>query len=145
MAKPENQGPISLDVDLTAVDTSIPVLNKGLYDLMIKGMTKEPNKDQTGYNLKVELQTTTKETSVQGNALNPGFKLFIYIPLQTKEGSTFDYRTKLAQLQEAALGEKRAQFNSEELIGKVVRASCKPEDTDEFGLTTRVGRLSKPE
>jgi hypothetical protein len=141
----ENQGPISLDVDLTTVDTTIPVLPKGLYDLQIKGMTKEANKTQTGHNLKVELQTTSEITSQQGNPIKPGFKLFMYIPLQTKEGSTFDYRIKLAQLQEAALGEKRPTFNSEELIGKTVRASCKPEDTDEFGLTTRVGRLSKPE
>lgn len=143
----ENQGPISLDVDLTQVDTQIPVLNKGLYDLQIASFTKEENKEKTGYNLKVGFKTTTKETSVQGKEVNPGFPLFIYIPLQNKQGgsSSFDFRVRLAQLQEAALGEKRPQFNSEELIGKVVRAACKPEDTDDYGLTTKVGRLTKPE
>lgn len=141
----KDSGPISLDVDLTEVDTTIPVLPKGLYDLQVSGFSKEENKEKSGYNLKVELKTTAPFTSTQGNEVKPGFPLYIYIPLQNKEGSTFDFRTKLAQLQEAALGEKRPQFNTEELLTKIVRASCKPEDTDDYGLTTRVGRLTKPE
>ena len=119
-----------IDVDLTSVETSMPVLQAGLYDLRIASLTKEENKDKTGDNLKVKFLTVDPAVSTQGKDLAPGVPLFVYYPLQKKEGgkeSNFDWKTNLASLQEAALGEKRVQFATAELIGLIVRATVKVE------------------
>lgn len=143
--------PIDLDIDLSQVDTSIPVLNKGIYDLKISGITREENKDKTGYNLKVKFTTTEPATSTNDKEIAPGFPMFKYYPLQKKQGGSdkFDFRIGLASLIDACLGcmmENRPKFNSGELINKTVRANIAVvENKDDGTFQNEIKRLSHPE
>lgn len=122
--------PIVLDVDLNQVDTSIPVIKPGLYDMEVADITKEENKDKTGYNLKVKFVTKepAKSHKDEEQEINAGFPLFKYYPLQKKEGGSdkFDWRVGLAQLIDACLGTEmgnRPGFNASELLNKTVRVA----------------------
>lgn len=145
MSENEFNEPLMIDVDLSTVETTRPILVGSLYDLRICGFSKEPSKKAEGaFNLKVEFQTVDPATSITGKEIPSGHKLWSYYPLQNKVDAknNFDYKVNLAALQEAALGEKKTQFDTRELIGQVVRATIKVtqyEGTD----SNEIGRLSQ--
>jgi hypothetical protein len=150
MSTPNNAGPVSLDVDFTQVDTKMPVPPAGLYDLKVHNMTREPNKDKTGFNLRIEFKTEASFVSVtskDGKETPAGFSLFKYFPLQNKPDAKagYDWKVGIAQFQEAATGETQAGFNSADYIGRTVRASITNRTDDERGVTADIGRLSSPE
>jgi hypothetical protein len=138
--------PLVIDEDLTNVATTIPSLPDGVYDLRITSITKEQNKDRTGHNGVVTFETTAPAVAVDSRPIAPGHKLRMYMPLQNKPDAKegYDWRQRLAQLQEAALGAKQPRFDANELIGRVVRARVKytPESAD-FGAKNDIASLSQ--
>lgn len=136
--------PLDLDVDLRAVDTSMPVLKTGLYEMLITDITREQNKEQTGYNLVVTFATANEETTTTDRKVPAGkLKIKQWMPLQSKDG-TDDWQRNLAALQEAALGEKQARFNTADLLNRKVVASVK-EDVYQDQPTNKIGRLTAPQ
>lgn len=141
--------PLDIDVDLSNVDTSMPLLPVALYDLVIDDLKKEDNKDKTGHNLTVTFKTTSPIESVQGKPINPGFTLKKWFPLQPskKENTTWDYRTGLAQLIDAAYGTTMGDRPkiTDDLKGKVVRARVNIEKNKEGLDANAIGALTHPE
>lgn len=137
--------PLVLEEDLTTIETTMPVMPEGFYDLRIDKISQEPNKDKSGMNGVLELTTTQPFTSESGKQVDPGHPLRVYFPLQNKADAKkgYDWRVRVAQIQEAALGEKKPRFDANELIGKIVRARVKIEDGD-YGRRNNVGDLSQP-
>ena len=96
MSEPDNS-PLDLEVDLRAVDTALPVLKSGLYEMTIAAISKEQNKEQTGYNLVVSFQNANEEETTTGRKVAPT-KLTIkqWMPLQSKDGSLDWQRNRVA-------------------------------------------------
>lgn len=144
-----NQEPLILDVDLSQVDTTIPVLTAGLYDLRVEAITKEENKAKTGFNAKLKLTTTTVATDKNDKPVKEGFPLFMYFPLQSKSDATDPdgWKKNFAMLQDAALGcslgNRPARFDAGDIIGKIVRADVKIGDF-EGRSTNNIGQLTHP-
>lgn len=134
----ENTGPLELDVDLSQVDTSFPVLVGGLKDLRVVGLARAENKAKTGFNLVVSFETTEPDTDLKGNTVLPGYKLTSYYPLQAKEGTAPDkvdgWKRNLAAFQDACLGTEQgtrpAKFIGDDYLNKIVRANVVAEPTE---------------
>lgn len=152
--KPASEEPLDLDVDLTQVDTSMPVFPAGLVDLRIHDMTKEKQKEGDGHNLLVIFSTTEDMNTIQkpdGPPVKAGFALRRYFPLQAKSDAADKEQWKkgLAELVDAALGTSleagnRPGFSKGLLLNKVVRANLKVGDfngrpTNEVGILTHPG------
>lgn len=141
--------PLVLDVDLSQVDTTIPVLVPQLYDLKVDAITKEENKQKNGFNAKVKLVTTSAATDKNGKTVKEGFPLFMYFPLQSKSDATDpdQWKKNFAMLQDAALGcslgNRPPKFDAGEIIGRIVRADVKVEPY-EGRDTNKVGNLTYP-
>lgn len=74
--------PLDLDVDLSQVDTSMPVIKAGLHDFKVYDIAKVENSRKDGYNLEVILVTTVDEETVQGPVVKAGFPLKMWLALQ---------------------------------------------------------------
>lgn len=142
----------NLDVDLTNIDPTIPVLTARLYDLRIVDITQEENKEKTGFNAKIKFETTDVAESLDGKSIPPGFPLFSYYPMQpsnkadSKQTDPDAWKKNFAALMDAALGTEtgsRGAFNRDQLIGKVVRANVKVGEY-EGRKTNNIGALTKP-
>ena len=141
---------LNLNIDLSNVDTTMPVLSSGLYNLTIKNFEVAENKKKTGQNLVATFATTTQETSVQAmekgemGDLKPGFTIRKWYPLQQSDNPDApDFTRDLAILQEAALGVKK-NLDLNELLDKLVAAKVKVSDSEEYGLGNDIGRISAP-
>src|SRR2546421_9854692 len=74
--------PELLDLVLASVDTSFPVLQPGLYELVVKEASVEKTAAGDGEMLVVQLATTQPSRDVKGNTLNPGTVLFHRVGLK---------------------------------------------------------------
>lgn len=132
------------DLDLTGVDTALPILAPQITTARIVEAKKEPNSKGTGNNLNLKLELTdAAERDSGGEPVSPGFPLFHTVSLV--QTAKYDPRRNLAELQEAVFGEKRTKFVIEELIGEEVQIKVAPEgtDEDEYGRRTRIKRFLK--
>jgi hypothetical protein len=141
---------LDLNIDLTDVSTTMPVLSSGLYNMVISDMEVQENKKKTGNNLVVTFKTTTAETSVQamekGEAddLKPGYPVKKWYPLQQSDNENApDFRRDLAALQEAAVGSK-GLFDMDQIRGKAVAVKIGVSDSEQYGLSNDVNRVTAP-
>ena len=141
------------NIDLSNVDTEMPVLCDGTYNFEIKEFEVAENKKKTGHNLCVKFALTTPGDSVkarergESNDISPGFQVRKYYPLQQSDNENApDFRRDLAVLQEAALGAKGELNNEtlEQLRGKQVAIKVKVTDSDVYGLGNDVVRVMPP-
>ena len=141
------------NIDLTNVDTEMPVLCDGTYNFEIKEFEVAENKKKTGHNLCVKFALMTPGDSVkarergESNDISPGFQVRKYYPLQQSDNENApDFRRDLAVLQEAALGAKGELNNEtlEQLRGKQVAIKVKVTDSDVYGLGNDVVRVMPP-
>lgn len=146
----EITGPLELDVDLSQVDTSFPVLVAGLKDLTVKAFTKEENKAKNGFNLVVELATTTADKTVTDADVPAGFVLKKWYPLQDKPGTTKpgNWKINLAAFQDACLGTTQgtrpAKFNTDDYLHRVVRANVTAAPGDNGRMQNSIEDLTHP-
>lgn len=137
--------PLSLDVDLSAVETQKPTLPKGLYNATIMSAGVAPNKEGTGRNLIVKFGTDHPYISTTGKQVNPGFTLTRWFHLQNKEGAQDPEQWKqgITELWEAATGSKDGKFDSTQLIGAKVILNVAVED-NQGQPSNKVQRVTRP-
>tara|TARA_B100000131_G_C17877483_1_gene516856 strand:- start:152 stop:637 length:486 start_codon:yes stop_codon:yes gene_type:complete len=99
------------EVDMTAVDTSMPLLPSGNYTTRVAQMEVAESKAKPGrFNLVVTLETTEDvQAHDSDRMLNAGWKLKQYYPMQAPDPnpSGFDYRENIARFMDAVLGTNR--------------------------------------
>jgi hypothetical protein len=78
-----------LDLDLNTIDTSMPMLADGIYDLSIAAVTSKMTKANAPmFNL--DLVTTSPSQSLDGNTLGAGVHVFHNLNLQPSGKATWD-------------------------------------------------------
>lgn len=114
-----------LGQDLTNQETTFPILEAGVVDVVISDAKLEPTKKQNGYMLNLRLKTTMPWKDKQGIVKAPGFPIRagIYIPsgADVNPEAINMSKMKLAQLKESAFGTKEGAFGSPgQYIGRTV-------------------------
>lgn len=94
--------PLNLNIDLSKVDTSMPLLAPGNYHVIIQDAKVDENKAGTGHNLVATYATVDAETTSSGDLLRAGFRLRKWYPLQGSEKDQTLYLQRLAVLFDAA-------------------------------------------
>lgn len=79
--------PLSVSIDLTGVETDLPLLPEGDVQLQVVESIVGPNKDSNGLNWFLKLATTSPMEAIDGRNVNPNFPIFQTIALQAKEDS----------------------------------------------------------
>lgn len=129
-------------MDLSNVETGLPLLPDGLYTLQVAEIETKANKKGTGSNLNIKFVTTEPVTDLNGNPVNPGFPLFDLISLVKSE--KYDPIPKLAAFKEAVTGTKSGSFNPlEQYLGLSVCVKLKIERDAEYGDKNRIQRYIK--
>jgi hypothetical protein len=127
----------ALDVDLSSVDTSFPLLAEGMYDLEVKAMEQKKTKDEQGDMIVATFVTTREGRSTKGAPINPGFPIFYRLNLTPKgEMTEAMILRNLAKFREGVTGSKSGSFGPiEQYVGKVVRAKVvvRVDKTGNFG------------
>jgi hypothetical protein len=117
------------DVDVSAVDTSFPVLSANTYELAVAEITKVQNNAQTGENIKMQLKTTSPGISTTGEPIPAGFIIHHNISLTPTE----KYR-------EANIAKSIASFaQSAGIQGKVSAFMADPSLLASAVVTAKVG------
>lgn len=134
---------IDLDnMDLSTVQTGMPLIPEGLVELEVVKLELKPNKNGTGQNLNITYHTTQPITSFEGKLLNPGFPVFDLISLTPTD--KYDPRQRLAEFKEAVTGSKVGAFNPlEQYLNCRVAVRVKIERNDEYGNKNRIARYIK--
>ena len=122
------QDPLNIEVPLAGVDTSLPLLPERDYIVQCTESTIDPNKDKTGYNWNLVLNTTEMITSTDGREIKPNFPLYFVAALQPREDSkdVEAFRLSLGEAVDALYGttkENRPDF-SRELVSSAVGKTC---------------------
>lgn len=129
-------------MDLTNVETGVPLIPEGLYEVSVLEAKTEPNKKKTGHNLSLKFGLTQPTTSLDGKAINPNFPLFTIISLVKTE--KYDPRQNLAAFMECFKGTKAGNFLPvEQFIGMTGNVRVKIDDSPEFGKKNVIARYVK--
>lgn len=81
------QDPLSINVPLQGVETTLPLLNEGDYLVQVAESSADPNKDGTGLNWNLKLALVDPTIAVDGRTVNPNFPLFAVYALQARDDS----------------------------------------------------------
>ena len=120
-----------LTEDLSGVDTSLPMIVEGIYDLKVFAIKQEPSKDGAKENIAIVLHTTEVANTTTRDTVQPGFPVFHNISLTpTEKYSVEQIKRKTAEFVQAAGVRSIKPF--ENLLGKLVRTKVivEPERTD---------------
>jgi hypothetical protein len=122
------QDPLNISVPLAGVDTSLPLLPEGDYIVQCSESTIDPNKEKTGYNWNLVLNTTEVITSTDNREIKPNFPLYFVAALQPREDSkdVEAFRRSLGEAVDALYGttkENRPDF-SREVVQSSVGKTC---------------------
>lgn len=142
----DNQ-PIDLNdldtMDLSNVETGIPLIAQGLHEVEVLEITPKPNKNNTGTNLSIKLGLVNHTKKFDGSGeVNPGYPLFDLISLTPTE--KYDPRQRLAAFMECFLGVKNVPFNPiSQFIGLKGMVRVKVEKDDQYGDKNRIAGYVK--
>jgi hypothetical protein len=131
-----------LDLDLNTVDTSMPLLAKGIYDLQVTKVEKKKT-SKGGDMLAIELSTTAPSKSVKDEDLGIGIKVFYNLNLSVSGKATWDIikRNVAAVVQAAQVQTNWGEFTNNPAIlqGRIVRCSVDvaPAGVDKNGKAYR--------
>jgi hypothetical protein len=133
-----------LNMNLSNVDTSMPVLVPGPYVLSVSKMevknSKTPGKE-SNKNLNIELVLTEPAQTTSGKTVS-NFKLYHTISLTSSE--KYDPAQKLAQFKEAVLGTKEGSFAPfEQYYGQRVSVQLVVESSVQYGDQNRIKSFIK--
>ena len=129
------------NVDLTTVETGIPLLKEGLYDVRVDSMIIKPNKANDGEILETKMVLEQSGESVTGEEVKPGFPIFHRVSLKITE--KYNPARNLAALQDCFLGGRAAEFDTEEFIGKTGTVKLKIRRDEEYGDSNEVRSFEK--
>lgn len=149
----ETQSVTELDIltqDLSGVDTSLPLIVDGIYELEVKEVKQEPTKDGAKQNLNITLVTVGDASTTRRDVVHAGFPLYRTISLTPTEKYTADMvRRGLAEFAQA-LGVATVR-PLEALVGKRLYAKVviDPERTDKatgkrYDSRNSISRFLKP-
>lgn len=79
-----------LDLDLATVDTSMPLLANGIYDLIIEKAEVKKTNDQRGEYISLDMKTNAPALSQKGDNLGAGIHVFDNINLVPTGKATWD-------------------------------------------------------
>lgn len=129
------------NVDLTTVETGIPILSDGLYEVKVADLEIVPTKDGQGQLLSIKYTLEQHAQSVTGEAVAPGFPIYDRISLRITEKYTPAKR--LAALQDCFLSERTPKLNTEDLIGKVGTIRLRIREDEKYGTSNEVKAYEK--
>jgi hypothetical protein len=130
-----------LNADLTGVDTSFPVLQKGIVSTVIAECVAENSKNEKPI-LRLKLTTAHPCQTLAGDSRPAGFPLRHMISLTPTE--KYDPRQGLAQLKEAVFGDKSGGFGDPSIyVGKPVTVRLDVENSEEYGTQNRIKAFVK--
>lgn len=133
-------------VDLTKVDRSQPVFKPTSVSVTITKMevlpTKPTEKNPTGgHRLSIHLALNEKAETVDGKWVEPNpAKPVIFDSVSLKQTEKFNPLERLADIQLATYGAQRQGFKPADYVGQTAVVKLKSEDSDDYGLQTRVVR-----
>jgi hypothetical protein len=137
--------PTQIDVDLTTVDTSYPVLAAGVYPFKVDTAIVKPNKANTGHLLELDCELLVDATDSKGKPIKAGYKMTHRCGLSpTDKYSLEDIAKNVATIQDAILGHRVAldAFDTDMLIGQRFIAKTKvTAETNEYPEKAEFGRL----
>jgi hypothetical protein len=126
-----------LNADLTNTETAFPTLEAGIVTCIIAACAEELTKEKKMPVLTLKLTTTHATKTTTGAEKPAGFPLRDMISLTATE--KYDPRQKLAQLKEAAFGDKAGAFGDPATyVGRQVTVRIGIEASEEFGNQNRV-------
>ena len=129
-------------LDLTNVETGMPVLREGLVGIEVLEAKIEPNKKGTGSNLNLKFGLTDPWEALDGKAINPGFPLFHTISLVQTE--KYNPLQNLAAFKECVTGTKSGNFLPvEQYLNCTGSVRIKNETSEQYGTQTRIARFVK--
>lgn len=154
-----------LDLDLNSVDTSLPLLQPGVYKLQIVDSIVEPNSAGDGHIWRLRLETTEPATGMRDEQLPARFPIFTVLSLTPKGNATQEMIARnvasVVQALTPPLEERvpvRAIFDgswpevARKFVGRYVeaRVGVQPERTDErtgrrFAAQNTIDRFIKAE
>lgn len=79
--------PLQVAIPLKGVESSLPLLPEADYVLQCTESSIDPNKDKTGYNWNLKLNTTEVYTSTDNREVKPNFPFYFTLALQPREDS----------------------------------------------------------
>ena len=131
-----------LDLDLNSIDTSMPLLAAGIYDMVVAKVEQKSTKLGAPM-LAIDLTTTGPGVSQDGNQLGAGVHVFTNINMQPTGKSTWEIVLKNIAAVTQGLGVATTYgeltANPQMLQGKTARVklSVAPSGTDKNGKTFR--------
>lgn len=125
------------EVDLNSVETGIPILPPGDYDVRVVSMEVAPTK-AGDEQIKIKFALEDGATARDGERVNPGFPVFGRAALKTTE--KYDpVKRHLVPLMDCFLGTRPTTgFETEDFIGKVGRIRLKIRHDDQYGESNEV-------
>ena len=128
--------------DFTNVETGMPTIPKGLYEVEVLTATIDRNKKQTGSNANFKFGLTQPTTAEDGKAVNPGFPVFHVISLVKTD--KYDPLQNIARFMECFTGTKSGKFLPvENFIGMKGNVRIDIDDNPEFGKRNIIKQLVK--
>jgi hypothetical protein len=120
------------DVDLTTVETGIPILRPGDYEVSIETMEVVSNKAGDGEILVFRATLQNNEESRDGEVVHAGFPIFGRASLKKTE--KYDpVKRHLVPLMDCFLGVRARNFETEEFIGKTGKVRLAISQDPQFG------------
>ena len=133
-------------VDLTTVQTALPILKKGTYEVVVAELSITENKAKTGNLLNIKFTLVNPAQDENGKEVHPGFPLFDRISLVRtfkEDGVTvkYDPLQNLKRFREAVTGDKGGVFMPlEQYNGKKLGVRVDVEDDATFGRKNSVDK-----
>ena len=131
------------EVDLNKVETGIPLLPPGDYEVKVVKMEVERNKANDGDLLNFKLVLVDPARSRDGEMLNPGFPIFGRASLKVTE--KYDpIKRHLVPLMDCFLGTRPQDFETDDFIGKEGRIRVSVRNDEQYGESNEIkGYIAK--
>lgn len=119
-----------LNVDLTSVDTSYPLLAAGVYPFTVAKCEYGKTKDGTGNLVKIQLKLNVAAKDIKGAPVNVGFTINDQISVTPSEKYTTDMITRaLKKFREGVVGKAPGPFAPiDQYVGQTVVANISIEE-----------------
>jgi hypothetical protein len=143
------------NLDLSTVQTAMPILHDGVYEATVAEVKIEPNSKKDGNNVNIK---TTLNYAAKGWVKNargekedrdvaPGFPVYDTISLKEtrKENGELKYdpRPSVARFMEGVLGSRTGNFFPlDQYIGRRVMIRVKTEESEEYGDKARIRKYT---
>lgn len=124
------------NVDLTTVETGIPLLPDGLYEVRVETAEVTPSKDGQSNVLKLKYSLEQKATAIGGAEVGIGFPIFDRVSLKVTE--KYNPARRLAGIMDCFIGSRTARLNSEDLIGKSGVVRLRVRHDEQYGDSNEV-------